>query len=274
MLRERSLSFVAQYIACGLDLEKNVVFVQSHVSAHAELAWVLNCVATMGALSRMTQFKDKSQKNAKNINAGLLTYPVLMAADILLYQTDLVPVGDDQKQHLELCRDLAESFNRKFGDTFKIPDPYIAKTGARIMSLQDPTAKMSKSDPIEKNFVSILDDPKKIMKKFKSAVTDSGSNVKYDEKNPGIANLMTIYSVITGNSMDAIEQEFDGKMYGHFKVAVGEAVCTLLEPVQAKHKQLMEDQTHLQSVLAENAEKARAVANKTLQAVYEKVGFR
>ena len=273
-LRERRLAFFAQYIACGLDPQKNVLFMQSDVSAHAELAWVLTCQTSMGVLNRMTQFKDKSQKHAKNINAGLFTYPSLMAADILLYNTDLVPVGEDQKQHLELTRDLAESFNNRFGETFKVPKPFIPKVGARIMSLQDPIKKMSKSDDNDKNYIALLDDPKKVMKKIKSAVTDSGSEVKFDLENPGIANLMTIYSALTKKDMPAIEAEFSGKMYGHLKVAVGEKVCEVLEPVQSRYQELMADKGELTNLLDKGAEQARKVANETLAKVYQAVGFR
>lgn len=273
VLRERSLSFYAQYIALGLDPEKNILFMQSHVKEHAELAWVLSCFTSMGALNRMTQFKDKSQQHAKNINAGLYTYPVLMAADILLYQADLVPVGEDQKQHLELTRDLVDNFNGKFGGVFTMPEPFIPKLGARIMSLQDPDKKMSKSDENEKNFVSILDDPKKIMKKVKSAVTDSGSEIRFDETNKGIANLMTIYSAFSGKDMAAIEAEFEGKMYGHLKVALGELICETLQPVQEKYNDLIANKDYLHDLMRSGANKARERAAKTLANVYEKVGF-
>ncbi len=273
MLRKRSLSFYAQYIALGLDPEKNILFMQSHVKEHAELAWILSCFTSTGALNRMTQFKDKSQQHAKNINAGLYTYPVLMAADILLYQANLVPVGEDQKQHLELTRDLVENLNGKFGDVFTMPDPFIPKLGARIMSLQDPEKKMSKSDENEKNFVSILDDPKKIMKKVKSAVTDSGSEIRYDENNKGIANLMTLYSAFSGKDMPTIEAEFDGKMYGHLKVALGELICETLAPVQEKYHDLIANKDHLHELMRSGAEKARERATKTLASVYDKVGF-
>ncbi len=274
-LQERTLSFFAQYLACGLDPDKNVVFVQSHVPEHAELCWALNCIAPMGALNRMTQFKEKSEKT-REINNGLYSYPVLMAADILLYQADLVPVGADQKQHLELTRDLAETFNKRYSPVFKIPEPFIGKTGARIMSLQDPTAKMSKSDENPKAFVSIIDPPKKIQKKIKAAVTDSDPDARiiYDpEKKVGLANLMTIYSVLSGQSMAAIEKEFDGKMYGHLKVALADLVCETFQPVQEKYNDLMNNQDHLLSIMQKNAERAREVAAKTRQKTYEALGL-
>lgn len=274
-LRQRTLSFFAQYLACGLDPEKNVIFVQSHVPEHAELCWALNCITPMGALNRMTQFKEKSQKT-KEINNGLYTYPVLMAADILLYQADLVPVGEDQKQHLELTRDLAESFNKKYRPAFKVPEPYIGKSGARIMSLQDPTKKMSKSDANPKNYVSIIDSPKKISKKIKAAMTDSDPEAKvlYDTENKqGLANLMVMYSVLSGKSYSEIETEFEGKMYGHFKVALADLVCESFKPVQDKYADLMENQDHLLSIMKKNAEKARERASQTLKTVYDGLGL-
>jgi tryptophanyl-tRNA synthetase len=272
-LADRTYSFLAQYLACGLDHQKNVVFLQSQVPAHAELTWVLTCLASMGALQRMTQFKDKSKTNADNINAGLFSYPVLMAADILLYQASVVPVGEDQKQHLELTRDLAESFNNKFGKAFIVPEPIIPKVGARIMSLQEPDKKMSKSDANSNNFIGVLDDPKLIVKKIKSAVTDSGSEVKFREDSPGLANLLTIYSVLTKKTIPEIEAEFAGKMYGHLKIAVADAVVALLEPVQKRYKEFLSDKGELANILAKNASRARAVADKTLADVYDKVGF-
>jgi tryptophanyl-tRNA synthetase len=272
-LADRTYSFLAQYLACGLDHQKNVVFLQSQVPAHAELTWVLTCLASMGALQRMTQFKDKSKTNSDNINAGLFSYPVLMAADILLYQASVVPVGEDQKQHLELTRDLAESFNNKFGKAFIVPEPIIPKVGARIMSLQEPDKKMSKSDANSNNFIGVLDDPKLIIKKIKSAVTDSGSEVKFREDSPGLANLLTIYSVLTKKTIPEIEAEFAGKMYGHLKIAVADAVVALLEPVQKRYKEFLSDKGELANILAKNAERARAVADKTLADVYDKVGF-
>ncbi|MCB0378603.1 MAG: tryptophan--tRNA ligase [Bdellovibrionales bacterium] len=274
-LHQRCLSFYAQYLACGLDPQKNVIFLQSHVKEHAELCWALNCITPMGALNRMTQFKEKSQKT-REINNGLYSYPVLMAADILLYQADLVPVGEDQKQHLELTRDLAESFNNKYGKAFKIPEPFIGKKGARVMSLQDPTKKMSKSDENPKNFISIIDSPKQITKKIKAAVTDSDPDAKieYDLKNKeGLANLMTIYSVLSGDSFEKIEKDFEGKMYGHFKVALAELVCSSFQPVQESYAQLMADEAHLVSLMKANAERARERAQITLKDVYSKLGL-
>jgi len=273
-LQERCLSFYAQYLALGLDPEKNTVFMQSHVSEHAELAWILNCMTPMGNLNRMTQFKEKSLTNAKNINAGLFTYPVLMAADILLYQSDLVPVGEDQKQHLELARDIVTYFQNRYGDTFTMPEPYIGKVGARVMSLQDPTSKMSKSDENEKSFVSIIDTPKKIQKKIKGAVTDTGTVVSFDkEEKPGISNLMTIYSVLSGMSIEDITTKFEGKMYGHLKVELADLVCDTLKPVQDKYADLMNNKDFLDDVMAKNALKAKERANKTLIDVYNKIGL-
>ncbi len=275
VLKKRIISFYAQYIACGLDPNQNTLFVQSHVSAHAELCWVLNCMAPMGALNRMTQFKEKSQKT-KEINNGLYTYPVLMAADILLYNTDLVPVGEDQKQHLELARDLAQSFNSRYGEIFKIPDPYISKKGARVMSLQNPENKMSKSDENSKSFISILDNPKLITKKIKSAVTDSDPNavIKYDPENKkGLANLMTIHSVLSGESFEKIEKTFEGKMYGHLKLAVAELVCDLFEPVQAKYNDLMNNKDYISDMMQQGAERAQQRANKTIDDVYKAIGL-
>ncbi len=273
-LRQRSRSLLALYIACGLDPEKNILFVQSHVSAHAELAWILNCFTYMGELNRMTQFKEKARKHSDNINAGLFTYPVLMAADILLYQTDLVPVGNDQKQHLEITRDIAQRFNNIYGEVFKIPEPYIPEVGARIMSLQEPEKKMSKSDENENAYISLLDPPDVIMRKFKRAVTDSEMVIRYDEENkPGISNLMSIYASVTGKSFEEIEAEFEGKGYGDFKKAVGEAVVETLKPIQEKHKELMADRAYLDEVMKSGAEAANRLANRTLRKVYRKVGL-
>ncbi|HEY8278529.1 MAG TPA: tryptophan--tRNA ligase [Bdellovibrionota bacterium] len=273
VLRERSLSFYAQYLACGLDPEKNVLFLQSHVPEHAELAWVLSCYTPFGDLSRMTQFKDKSQKHPKNINAGLFTYPVLMAADILLYDAHVVPVGEDQKQHLELTRDVAMRFNNELGDTFVVPEPMIPKVGARIMALQEPTRKMDKSDPNAANTVFLLDDPKAIEKKIKSATTDSGSEVKFDESKPGISNLLTIHSVMSGKPIPELEAHFTGKMYGHVKVELAGLVVEKLRPVREKYEQLMKDQSYLQSVMKKNGERAHQHAAQTLARVYDKLGF-
>lgn len=274
-LKKNTLSAYALLLACGIDPEKSIVFIQSHVPAHAELAWVLDCHTQFGELSRMTQFKDKSARYADNINAGLFTYPSLMAADILLYQADLVPVGADQKQHLELTRDVANRFNNLYGNTFRIPEPYIPKAeqGARIMSLQDPTKKMSKSDPNPKAFISILDKPETIVKKFRSAVTDSETEVCYREGKDGINNLMGIYSVVTGKSMDEITREFAGKGYGDFKTAVGEAVAEELRPIQERYEQLMNEKDYLEQCYHLGAEKARSISARTLQKVYKKVGF-
>ena len=272
-LRKRTYETLAVYIAAGLDPEKNTLFVQSHVPAHAQLAWDLNCYTMFGELGRMTQFKDKSAKNADNINAGLFTYPVLMAADILLYQADLVPVGLDQKQHLELARDIAVRFNGTYSDTFIVPDPYIPKTGMKIMSLADPTKKMSKSDSNPKASVAILDPRDVIIKKFKSAVTDSDTVVRYAEGKDGINNLMSIYSCFTGKQFDEIEREFEGKGYGDFKMAVGETVADKLEPIRNEFDRLMGDKAYLESVMRNGAESASRIARKTLSKVHKKLGF-
>jgi tryptophanyl-tRNA synthetase len=275
-LRRRTMEQLAQYIACGLDPEKNTLFVQSHVPAHTQLGWVLDCFTMFGELSRMTQFKDKSQKNAENINAGLFTYPALMAADILLYQPDYVPVGGDQKQHVELCRDVAERFNGVYGDVFKIPEPYIPKVGARVMSLTTPTSKMSKSDHDQNGCVYLMEKPEDIARKFKKAVTDSDTErcVRFaPEEKPGVANLMSIYSACTGKTFEEIEREFDGLGYGAFKPAVGEAVIETLRPIREEAQRLMKDKAYLESVYRDGAEKAERIANKTLRKVYKKVGF-
>lgn len=273
-LRRRTLEQLAQYIACGLDPEKNTLFIQSHVHEHAELSWVLNCYTMFGELSRMTQFKDKSAKNSENINGGLFTYPALMAADILLYQTDYVPVGEDQKQHCELTRDIAIRFNSIYGDVFKVPEPYIQKIGARVMSLGNPTSKMSKSDP--NGCVFLLEKPEDIMRKFKKAVTDSDTVncVRYaPEEKPGVANLMGIYSAVTGKSFEEIESEFSGKGYGAFKPAVGEAVVGHLRPIQEETRRILADKAYLEAVYRAAAEKASYIASKTLRKVYKKIGF-
>ena len=275
-LRRHTLTQVAAYIASGLDPEKNVLFVQSHVPAHAQLGWVLDCYTMFGELSRMTQFKDKSAKNADNINAGLFTYPALMAADILLYQADLVPVGGDQKQHVEICRDIATRFNGIYGDTFKLPDPYIPQVGARVMSLTSPEKKMSKSDKEPNGCVYMLEKPEDILRKFKRAITDSDTErcVRFDRENkPGVSNLMSIYSAVTGRSFEAIEAEFDGKGYGAFKPVVGEAVVEILRPIQEETRRLLSDKAYLEGVYRAGAEKASYVAEKTLRKVYKKVGF-
>ena len=273
-LRRRTLEQLAQYIACGLDPQKNTLFVQSHVHQHAELGWVLNCYTMFGELSRMTQFKDKSAKHAENVNGGLFTYPSLMAADILLYQPDLIPVGQDQKQHCELTRDVAKRFNGIYGDVFKIPEPYIPENGARVMSLNAPESKMSKSMP--EGCVYLMDNPDDIRRKFKRAITDSDTEncVRYDPENkPGVANLMNIYAAVTGRSFQEIEDEFAGKGYGAFKPAVGDAVIETLRPIREESQRLLKDKAYLESVYREGAEKASYVAEKTLRKVYKKVGL-
>ncbi len=272
-LRKRSMEVLMQYMACGIDPEKSILFFQSHVSAHAELAWILSCNAQMGELSRMTQFKDKSQKHADNINAGLFTYPVLMAADILLYQADLVPVGNDQLQHIELTRDIANRFNHHYGETFTVPEPYIGKAGARVMSLQSPENKMSKSDPNPNGYVWLLDPEEVIIKKFKRAVTDSGSEVRAGEDKPGVTNLLTIYSAVTGKAIEEAEKEFAGSGYGTFKQAVGEAVAAELAPVRKRYEELAKDKAYVEEVYKKGAEQASYLALKTLRKVYKKVGF-
>mgnify|MGYP000166067741 FL=1 len=273
-LRRRSTTQLAQYIACGLDPEKNVLFLQSHVHEHAELGWILNCYTMFGELSRMTQFKDKCAKNADNINGGLFTYPSLMAADILLYQADYVPVGEDQKQHCELTRDIANRFNNLYGETFKVPEPYIPRVGARIMSLGNPTSKMSKSDPA--GCVFLMDSPEEISRKFKRAITDSDTErcVRYDPENkPGVANLMNIYASVTGKSFDEIESEFAGKGYGVFKPAVGDAVIETLRPIREEAERILADKAYLKQVYTDGAMKASSVARKTLRKVYKRVGL-
>jgi tryptophanyl-tRNA synthetase len=273
-LRKRTLSQIAQYIACGLDPQKNTIFIQSHVPAHAELAWVLNCYTMFGELSPMTQFKDKSLKNADNVNAGLFTYPVLMAADILLSQTDLVPVGDDQKQHVEITRDIAQRFNSVYGDVFKVPEHFIPKVGARIMSLQEPENKMSKSDTAAGSCVYLMDRPEDIMRAFKRAVTDSETAVRYDPAGKkGVSNLMTIYSAATGRSFEEIENEFEGRGYGAFKTAVGEAVVELLRPIREKAEDLLKNKDFLTEVYRTGAGRAAETAARTLRKVYRKLGF-
>ena len=272
-LRRRTYETLAIYIACGLDPEKNILFVQSHVPAHAELGWVLGCSTMFGELSRMTQFKDKAAKHADNVNAGLFTYPVLMAADILLYQTDLVPVGQDQKQHIELARDIAARFNGVYGDTFTIPEGFIPKTGMKIMSLSEPDKKMSKSDPNPNGYVALLDSRDDIIRKFKRAVTDSDTVVRYAEGKDGINNLMSIYACFTGKSFEEIEREFDGRGYGDFKLAVGETAADALAPVREKFAELMKDKGYLEGIMLNGSEKASKLASRTLSKVYRKVGF-
>ena len=272
-LRQRCLSYVAQYIACGIDPDKSTIVIQSHVPQHAELMWVLSTLTYMGELNRMTQFKDKSKKHAANINAGLFTYPVLMAADILIYQADLVPVGADQKQHLELARDLSIRFNTQYSDTFVVPEPYIPKAGSRIMSLQEPEKKMSKSDENLNNLIAILDTPDIIKKKIKRAVTDSGKEVKVDKSRPGISNLINMYSLITGTTVQTVAEQFEGKMYSDFKSELGNVTAEYLEPIQKKYAEISKDKTYLESILANGAESAFYRARKTLTKVYRKVGF-
>ncbi len=272
-LRRRARALLTLYIAAGLDPEKNCIYYQSHVSGHAELAWILNCFTYMGELNRMTQFKDKAAKHADNINAGLFTYPVLMAADILLYQADVVPVGVDQMQHLEITRDIAERFNNIYGDVFTVPEPYIGKVGAKIMSLQDPSKKMSKSDENPNASIYLMDDVDTIVRKCKRAVTDSEAQICYREEQPGVKNLIDIYSACTGNAPDQVVKEFDGKGYGDFKAAVGEAVVSVLKPLQDEVARLEKDKGYIDGIIKNNAEKANYFAMKTLRKVQKKVGF-
>ena len=272
-LRKRARALLILYIAAGLDPKKNCIYYQSHVSGHAELAWILNCFTYMGELNRMTQFKDKAAKHADNINAGLFTYPVLMAADILLYQADVVPVGVDQKQHLEITRDIAERFNNIYGDVFTIPEAYIGKVGAKIMSLQDPVKKMSKSDENPNASIYLMDDPDTIMRKCKRAVTDSEAQILYRDEQPGVKNLINIYSACTGKTPEEVVKEFDGRGYGDFKVAVGESVVSVLKPLQEEAARLTKDKAYIDGIIKENAEKAGCYANKTLRKVQKKVGF-
>ena len=272
-LRKRARALLTLYIAAGLDPEKNCIYYQSHVSGNAELAWILNCFTYMGELQRMTQFKDKSAKHADNINAGLFTYPVLMAADILLYQADVVPVGKDQMQHLEITRDIAQRFNSIYGDVFTIPEAYIGKVGAKIMSLQDPSKKMSKSDENPNASIYLMDDPDTIMRKFKRAVTDSEAQVRYRDEQPGIKNLIDIYCACTGKTPADVEREFDGKGYGEFKPAVGEAVVDVLRPLQERVADLEKDKAYIDGIIKNNAEKAQYYSNKTLRKVQKKIGF-
>ena len=273
VLRKRARALLTLYIAAGLDPEKNCIYYQSHVSGHAELAWILDCFTYMGELNRMTQFKDKAAKHADNINAGLFTYPVLMAADILLYQADVVPVGIDQMQHLELTRDIAQRFNGIYGDVFTVPEAYIGKVGAKIMSLQDPAKKMSKSDENPNGSIYLMDDPDTIMRKFKRAVTDSEGQILYRDEQPGIKNLINIYCACTGKAPDEVVREFDGKGYAEFKPAVGEAVVAVLKPLQDRVAELSKDKAYIDSVIKNNAEKAQYFANKTLRKVQKKIGF-
>jgi tryptophanyl-tRNA synthetase len=272
-LRANTMQLLAQYLACGLDPEKNTIFIQSHVSAHTELMWILSTMTYMGELSRMTQFKDKSQKNEANLNAGLFTYPVLMAADILLYQTDLVPVGEDQKQHLELARDLANRFNNRYSPTFKVPEPYIQKAGARVMSLQEPTKKMSKSDENENAYILLIDDEDTIRRKIKRSVTDSVGIVQYSDEQPGIKNLLNLYSKLSDKSIDEIVTMYEGKGYGDFKADVAEVIVEALRPIRERYEEILKDKEYLESVYAKGAQRAEAQARKTLRKVYKKVGL-
>ena len=273
-LRNNTLNLLALYLAAGIDPKKSNIFIQSQVPEHAELNWVLNCYTYVGELSRMTQFKDKSAKHADNINSGLFTYPVLMAADILLYQADLVPVGEDQRQHLEITRDIAERFNNIYGETFKIPEGYNPKIAARIMGLQDPTSKMSKSSSVPNDSIFLNDEPDVIMSKFKKAVTDSENIVRYDTENkPGISNLISIYGAISGKTNDEVEKEFEGKGYGDFKKAVAECVIEELRPLQTKYKELVSNPEYLKQIYVEGANKAKEKAEKTLRDVYSKIGL-
>ena len=275
-LRKATLDTLALYLACGIDPQKSTIFVQSQVPAHAELGWALNCYTYFGELSRMTQFKDKSSRHSENINAGLFDYPVLMAADILLYQANLVPVGDDQKQHLELSRDIALRFNALYGDIFTVPEPFIAKVGARVMSLQDPSKKMSKSDENRNNVIGLLENPKDVEKKIKRAMTDSDEPpvVRYDLKNKaGVSNLLDILTGITGKPVAELEKEFEGKMYGHLKTEVANQVIDMLTGLQAKYHQYRNDENYLLTIMQEGAQKARAKAEPTLKKVYDAIGF-
>ena len=272
-LRRQSLELYAQFIACGLDPEKSIIFIQSHVPQHAELAWVLNCYTMFGELSRMTQFKDKSASHADNVNAGLFTYPSLMAADILLYQADLVPVGEDQRQHVEITRNIAQRFNGIYGDVFTMPEAYIPKVAARVMSLSEPEKKMSKSSPNENSFVLVMDKPEAIMRKFKRAITDSEGGIYRSPEKPGVTNLIEIYSAVTGMTPEAVENEFNGKGYGVFKPAVGEAVVEALRPIREETERLLGDKGYLETLYRPGAEKAAALANRTLRKVHKKVGF-
>ena len=272
-LRRQSLELYAQFIACGLDPEKSIIFIQSHVPQHAELAWVLNCYTMFGELSRMTQFKDKSASHADNVNAGLFTYPSLMAADILLYQADLVPVGEDQRQHVEITRNIAQRFNGIYGDVFTMPEAYIPKVAARVMSLSEPEKKMSKSSPNENSFVLVMDKPEAIMRKFKRAITDSEGGIYRSPEKPGVTNLIEIYSAVTGMTPEAVENEFNGKGYGVFKPAVGEAVVEALRPIREETERLRGDKGYLETLDRQGAEKAAALANRTLRKVHKKVGF-
>lgn len=272
-LRKNSLDCVAQYVACGLNPEKCSIFMQSHIGLHPDLAWILSCMTPLGQLERMTQFKDKSKKQGESVNAGLLYYPILQAADILLYNADIVPVGEDQKQHLELTRDIAQKFNNTYSETFKIPEPSIPKTGARIMALQNPEKKMSKSDENQNSVIYLWDDPKTIKKKLMSAVTDSGNEIKAGADKPGVTNLLDIMSLATNRAITDLEKEFHGMGYGEFKAAVADSVIQLLEPLQARYKELSNNKEALMEILKKGEEKAKRIALRTMSKVYRKTGF-
>jgi len=272
-LRRTCYDFLALYLACGIDPTKSTIFVQSHVPSHAELACILNCFTYMGELNRMTQFKDKTKRHGTNVNVGLFDYPVLMAADILLYQTDLVPVGEDQKQHLEQTRDIAQRFNRLYGKTFQIPEPYIPPLGARIMSLQDPTSKMSKSDQDPRNYVALLDPTDAVHNKIKKAVTDSGNEIGYDESRPAISNLMTIYSSLTKESFESLKERYAGKGYTQFKVDLASVIIEMLEPIQSRYREIRENESYIDDILEKGAEQARGRSRLTIRRVYQKLGF-
>lgn len=272
-LRKRTLDTAAMFIAAGIDINRSKLFIQSHVPEHTQLSWVLSTFTGMGECSRMTQYKDKSQKHADNVNVGLFTYPILMAADILLYQANLVPIGEDQKQHLELSRNLAQRFNFNYSETFTVPEPYIPPVGARIMSLQDPTKKMSKSDENERAVIFLNDPYEVVVSKIKKAVTDSGSEIKYDETKPGISNLITLYSISSGKSFDEIENEFKGKGYGDFKPVVAESVADYIKPIREKYNEVRNNQKLLEEILTQGSETARKQAQRTLRKVYKKIGF-
>lgn len=272
-LRKNTMNLLALYLACGIDPAKSTVFIQSHVPAHAELTWVLDTVSYIGELNRMTQFKEKSRKHADNINMGLMNYPVLMASDILLYRADLVPVGKDQVQHLELARNLAERFNNRYSDTFVVPEGLVTKVGGKIMSLQDPSPKMSKSDENENAIICLTDDADAIRRKLKRAVTDSDAEVRYSADKPALSNLLTIYSLTSGESIADAEKRFQGKGYGQFKEAVADAVISVLEPIQTEQKRLLDDKSYLESVLKQGADAAEQIAARTLSKVYRKIGF-
>ncbi len=272
-LRSRCLSFVSQYLALGIEPKESTIFIQSHVSAHAELAWILNCFTYMGELNRMTQFKNKTKKYSSNINAGLYVYPVLMAADILLYQTDIVPIGDDQRQHLELTRDIAVRFNNLYGKVFQIPEPYISKVGARIMSLLDPKSKMDKSDHNFNNYIALLDEPSVVLKKIRQAITDSGTEIKVDKSKLGISNLLTVYSCLSGMPIPKLEEQFKGKNYTAFKKELAELIIEILRPIQNKYKKLMDNKDYISTILKQGAKKAGERADRILKKVQERIGF-